>query len=269
VESEGGYFRRNHLVPLPAARDLEHLNELLLAASREEEQRVIAGRGQTVGAAMAIEREHLRPLAAEGFDLAAISFPVVNGSGCVSVLTNFYSAPVAAGTRVEAKVQAAYVEIWHQGQCVARHERCFGRQPKVLNLEHYLDVLRKKPGALAGSMPLAQWRAQGRWPESFDGFWEQLQQRRGKQEGTRAMIEVLRLGREHGYDRLRQAVEQALAMGGSDVGVIQYLLALERMEKRGAAEALEVGWLSRYERPQPSLKDYDRLLEATGAEVIP
>jgi hypothetical protein len=36
------------------------------------------------------------------------------------------------------------VEIWHEGKCVARHERCFSRQQKVLNLEHYLDVLAKK-----------------------------------------------------------------------------------------------------------------------------
>ena len=53
VEEEGGYFRRNHLVPLPEARDLEHLNELLLAGCEEEEQRVIAGRSQTIGAGMA------------------------------------------------------------------------------------------------------------------------------------------------------------------------------------------------------------------------
>jgi transposase len=46
VEGEQGYFRRNHLVPLPEARDLEHLNELLREGSREEEQRVIAGRAQ-------------------------------------------------------------------------------------------------------------------------------------------------------------------------------------------------------------------------------
>lgn len=267
VEEEGGYFRRNHLVPLPAAGDLEHLNELLLAACQEEEQRVIAGRSQTIGAAMAVEREHLLPLAAEGFDLAAVSFPWVNSSGCVKVLTNFYSAPLPVGTRAEAKVHAAYVEIWHEGRCVARHERCFGRQQKVLNLEHYLDVLVKKPGALAGSTPLEQWRAQGRWPESFDQFWAHLQQRRGKTDGTRAMIEVLLLGREHGYDRLRQAVEQALAAGGSDVGLIRYLLTVEGLEKRLTGEALEVGWLSRYERPLPNLQDYDQLLKG-AAEAI-
>ncbi len=268
VEGEQGYFRRNHMVPLPQAHDLEHLNQLLRAASREEEQRVIAGRTQTVGTGMAIEREHLRPLAEEGFDLAAISFPEVNSSGTVNVLTNFYSAPLPPGTQVAAKTYAAYVEIWQEGRCMARHERCFGRQQKVLNLEHYLDALAKKPGALAGSMPLEQWRAQGRWPASFDGFWERLRQRRGRQDGTRAMIEVLLLGRQYGYEPMRRAVEQALALGGSDVAVIRYLLEIERGEQRVAAAALEVGWLNQYERPQPHLQDYDRLLTAGAGEVI-
>ena len=266
VEGEGGYFRRNYLVPLPAARDLEHLNELLASGGRDEEQRVIAGRTETIGAAMVIERGHLRPLAAEGFDLAAISFPVVNSSSTVNVLTNFYSTPVAVGARVEARTHAAYVEIWHEGKCVARHDRCFGRQQKVLNLEHYLDVLVKKPGALAGSTPLKQWRAQGRWPASFDRFWGNLQERRGRQDGTRAMIDVLLLGREHGYERIREAVEQALGMGASDVAVTRYLLE-GNVEPRAAAPALEVGWLSRYERPQPSFGHYDQLL-AGSAEVL-
>ena len=268
VEGEQGYFRRNYLVPLPEVRDLKHLNELLEEGSREEEQRVMAGRTQCIGAAMVLEREHLRPLTGEGFDLAALSFPVVNSSGTVNVLTNFYSTPLAPGTKVEAKAYAAYVEIWREGRCVARHERCFGRQQKVLDLEHYLDVLAKKPGALAGSMPLEQWRAQGRWPESFDRFWRNLQQRRGRQDGTRAMIEVLLLGREHGYEALGRAIEQALSLGGSDVAVIRYLLEGEQIEQRVPAAALEVGWLERYERPLPNLQNYDRLLAGSAGESI-
>ena len=268
VEEEGGYFRRNHLVPLPKARDLEHLNELLLASCQQEEQRIIAGREQTIGAGMAIEREHLQPLPAEGFDLAAVSFPKVNGSGRAPVLTNFYSAPLAPGTRVEAKAYAAYVEIWYDGRCVARHERCFGRQQKRLMLEHYLDALSKKPGALAGSMPLEQCRAQGRWPESFDRFWAKLEHRHGKQDGTRAMVDVLLLGRDHSFERLHAVIEQALGMGVSDVAAIRYLLELERSEKRAPAEVLDVGWLARYERPQPTLYEYDELLSSGSTEVI-
>ncbi len=259
VEGEGGQFRRNYLVPVPKVRDLEELNRLLAAASKEEEDRVIAGRAQSIGAAMLLEREHLLPLAKEGFDLASLHFPTVNGSGCVRVLTNFYSAPLPVGAAVEVKVFSAYVEVWHQGKCVARHERCYERHHQVLELEHYLDVLMKKPGALAGSTALEQCRAQGRWPASYDRFWEVLRQRQGKQAGTRAMIEVLLLAREHGPARVRQAVEEALALGCSDVGAVRYLLSVNGLEPPPPAVPIAVGALDRYDRPQPRLEDYDRL----------
>ena len=155
---------------------------------------MIAGRSQTIGAGMIAEREHLLPLADEGFDLASLHFPKINASGCAKALTNFYSAPLPVGTSVEVKVYSAYVEIWYHAKCVARHERCYERHQKVLELDHYLDVLTKKPGAMAGSTALEQWRAQGRWPASYDQFWGVLKQRQGKQAGTRAMIEVLLLG---------------------------------------------------------------------------
>lgn len=41
---------------------------------------------------------------------------------------------------------------------MVRHERSFSHYQQVLDLEHYLDVLESKPGALAGSSPLEQWR---------------------------------------------------------------------------------------------------------------
>lgn len=260
VEGEGGYFRRNHLVPVPKVRSLEELNEWLAQSAREDEQRIVGDRTQTVGAAMNVEPEHLLPLAPEGFDLAGIHFPRVNGSGCVRVLTNFYSVPLPVGTAVQAKVYASYVEIWHEGKCVARHERCYSRRQKVLDLEHYLEALSRKPGALAGSTALVQWRAQGRWPASYDRLWDALKQRQGKQEGTRAMVEVVQLGSKHGYDRLQRAVEEALEMGCFDVGAVRLLLESANVEARAPAEALEIGRLCAYDRPQPNLSTYDELL---------
>ena len=74
MEGEGGYFRRNHLVPVPRARNLEELNRQMLEASREDEHSVISGQSQSVGEAMHLEREHLLPLAREGFQLAGVYF---------------------------------------------------------------------------------------------------------------------------------------------------------------------------------------------------
>jgi len=259
VEGEGGYFRRNHWVPLPEAHDLEELNAYLEQCCRQDQQRILDGRSETVGAAMLNEQAHLLPLAAEAFDLTETSFPTVDGLRCVRVRTNRYSTPVPPGTRVEARIRADYVEVWHEGICVARHERCYRRQQQILDLEHYLDVLRKKPGALAGSTPLAQWRQAGRWPDCFDRLWQALIARHGRQDGTRRMIDLLALGTAEGWDRLRAAVEKALSLGCQDVAAIRHLLVGSRLSKP-TMEAIDIGALARYERPQPVLSGYDQLL---------
>jgi transposase len=66
VEGEGGYFRRNHLVPVPCVADLDALNALLLSGCRADEARVLDGRTQSAGAARAEERSHLLSRVTEG-----------------------------------------------------------------------------------------------------------------------------------------------------------------------------------------------------------
>lgn len=268
VEGEGGYFRRNHWVPLPEARDLDELNVYLERCCGDDQSRVLAGRTETVGAAMLIEQSHLLPLAAEPFELAEISFPTVDGLRCVRVRTNRYSVPLRPGTKVEARVNADSVELWHEGRRVARHERCYSRQQQVLDLEHYLDVLERKPGALAGSTALAQWRQAGRWPESFDRLWHELNMRHGRQHGTRQMIELLQLGTGDGWPRLRSAVEQALTLGCHDVAAIRHLMLAEHFD-RPLVAAIDIGALARYERPMPVMSGYDQLLSHTEVAEVP
>jgi transposase len=268
VEGEGGYFRRNHWVPLPGAHDLDELNLYLERCCREDQSRVLAGRTETVGAAMLIEQSHLLPLAAETVELAEISFPTVDGLRCVRVRTNRYSVPLRPGTKVEARVNADSVELWHEGRRVARHERCYSRQQQVLDLEHYLDVLERKPGALAGSTALAQWRQAGRWPESFDRLWHELNMRHGRQHGTRQMIELLQLGTGDGWSRLRSAVEQALTLGCHDVAAIRHLMLAEHFD-RPLVAAIDIGALARYERPMPVMSGYDQLLSHTELAEVP
>ena len=71
VEGEGGYFRRNHLVPIPNVGSWEEFDALLLRFPKEDEQRIIGERAQSVREGMLIERERLQALK-EGFDLAAV-----------------------------------------------------------------------------------------------------------------------------------------------------------------------------------------------------
>jgi transposase len=263
VENEVGTFRRNHWVPLPRAADLDELNAHLLAGCSEDEARTIDGRTQSVGAALLIERAHLLPLATEGFDLAETSFPLVNASGCVKVGTNAYSVPAAVGTRVAVKLRAATVEIWQEKRRLAVHERCHERNQEVFSLEHYLDTLEHKPGALAGSKPLEHWRKAGRWPTSFDQLWHGLIERHGQQKGTKEMIAVLQLGHQHGPERLRAAVEAALTAGCQDRAAIRHLLEAPALARTVPA-LLEIDALLPFERPLPSVQAYDQLLVGAG-----
>ena len=260
VEGEAGYFRRNHWVPLPQAADLDALNAQLLAGSRADEARVIQGRTHTVGEAMTIERASLRPLAPEPFDLQEVSFPKVDGAGCVRVKTNPYSVPAAVGTCVEAKLGSAHIELWADGQCLARHERSYVRFEPVLNLEHYLDVLERKPGALAGSTPLAQYRARGLWPASYDALWSTLIGRHGKQAGTRQMISVLQLARTYGTSAVQRTVDAALTWGCSDHAAIHHLLLTATLERPSVAPMAIGAMLAQYDRPLPSVAAYDTLV---------
>jgi transposase len=260
VEGEVGRFRRNHLVPVPQAGSLEELNEQLRESCRQDEQRKRAGQESTVGEALLEERRHLWPLAEEGFDLAEVSFPQVDAQGCVKVRTNRYSAPLRPGSEARVRLLPAYVEVWQERKCVARHERSYARYQQVLDLEHYLEVLGQKPGALAGSTPLKQWREQGRWPESYDRLWKQLEQRHGRSQGTREMIELLRLGSQQGWAQLRVAIETTLTMGSSDAAAVRHLLRSADLQ-HVPPEPCEVGALLCYERPLPTMGQYDQLLE--------
>jgi transposase len=260
VENEAGTFRRNHWVPVPKASDLRELNAQLLRACREDEGRRLAGREETVGGAMLIERGHLLPLE-EDFDLVETAFPTVSALGCVKVRTNAYSVPVAAGRTVQAKITASSVDLWHEGRSVATHQRCYGHHQEILDLEHYLDVLGHKPGALMGSKPLAQWRQMGKWTESYDRLWQHLTERHGRGKGTKEMIELLLLGRTHGQEKLRAAVGQALALGCTDSAAVRYLLTAPQLERARPAP-LPVADLAAFERPMPEIGDYDRLLAA-------
>jgi hypothetical protein len=272
VEGQLGWYRRNWLVPVPEADDLESLNHKLLADCAAARQRTIAGRDITVEQARGLEQPHLLAVAEEGFELHETLWPlIVDGKRCVKVKANWYSTPLWPGNRATARVWPSHVEIeQHDGKCVARHAREYGRGRQILNLEHYLDVLEKKPGAMAGSTPLEQWRWAGRWPECLDRIWKQLDARHGISGGTREMIALVRAGLGAGWNELIRAVEEALRLGVSDSAAVLHILHMPDAGARARYAIAVSEDLAQFERPQPAMDEYDLLLRTplSGKEVI-
>lgn len=263
VEGEVGRFRRNHLVPVPAVGSIGQLNRLLRERCEQDLGRRIAGRPGTVAAQLAVERPMLR-VVGEPFDSTETTSVRVDAKALVTVRQNRYSVPVAlAGLRVSAAVGATEVRIGHQGRQVACHERLHGRFGTSARLDHYLELLARKPGGLARSLALAQERQRGRWPACFDELWAALADRYGASEAARQMVDVLLLCREHGPARVELAVAGAVTAGAIDGHAVAVLARrTETAPAPGRLDDLEAR-LAVHDRPEPDLADYDRLIAGT------
>ena len=192
VEGEIGRFRRRHLVPVPAAGSLAALNQLIAAADMVDDGRVITGRPVTIAAAFAAEQPAMGPLPAEPFDPARLLQARVDRRARVCVRQNYHSVPARyAGRRLPVRLSATAVEVLDGPRVVARHDRVAGKYAEILALDHYLEVLWRKPGALPGAAALAQARAAGTFTAAHQGSWDAARRRHGDTAGTLALIEVL------------------------------------------------------------------------------
>ena len=271
VEGEVGRFRREHLVPVPAVSGFESLNRYLYQCCLEDDARGLGTRPHTVGAHWMQEQAALRSAPAEPFETAEVLSPRVDTKARVRVGTNHYSVPVRlSGRRVEVRLQARALTVWHGGRVVARHERLQASHGEALQLDHYLEVLQRKPGALAHSKPLAQARAQGQWPPEYEQLWQALQARLGEAQGTRQLVEVLLLHRQHDPSAVHAAVCQALALGSLELSAIELLVRRGQSQADPVAPLEALGDLQRYGTPRErDLSVYDRLRPSQALEVQP
>lgn len=74
------------------------------------------------------------------------------------------------GRRVRVRLGACTVTMFDGTKQVALHERATVRGEQSLNLDHYLEVLKRKPGALPDATALVQARASGEFTQAHDTF---------------------------------------------------------------------------------------------------
>ncbi len=265
VEGEVGRFRRNHLVPVPEVSSLEDLNQRLQAFCSADLDRHIESRPESVGQMLASEQTLLRSLPAEPFPTWEESSHRVNTKAMITVRRNHYSVPVSlVGRRVAVKVKAREILVLHDGSEVARHPRLRGSGLRAAKIEHYLDLLQRKPGALCHSLALRQERERGSWPECFDELWQAIQERTSPSEAARQMVDVLLLVKEHGAQATELAVRGALTAGAHDGRAVALLLGRQERKEPAALDLDEC--LAATARPEPSLKGYDQLLSIGGGQ---
>lgn len=272
VEGEGGRFRRNHCVPMPVVDSIDDLNALLAAADDADDHRRIANRSNSVGRDWEVEKLSLRPVVGEPFDTTLTLTPRVDRYAQVMVRCNQYSVPARfIGHRLRVKLSASAVTVYDRSTVVARHQRAVGKGAKVLDLDHYLEILARKPGALPGATALAQARAAKVFTAEHDAWWSIARKAHGDAGGTRALVEVLLLHRHLDRADVVAGISAALSVGSTNVDVVA-LEARKAAERRVGMESTvdaDVVVLAVHrvaplaaaeERPMPSMAQYDTLL---------
>jgi len=238
VEGEVGRFRRNFLTPVPVADSLMELNEKLRVWDEAEDRRRISQRLRTVGQDFAVEQPLLAPLPAEDFDPGLLLTPRVDRSGLVAVRWAKYSVPVRfINRKVRVSLRATEVRIFDGRTLIAKHPRTVARGGQCVQLDHYLEVLRIKPGALPGSTALAQARESGVFTPAHDAFWAAARRTDGDAEATRELIDVLLLHRAMDARDVIEGITAALRVGAVSADVV----AVEA--RRVAAERNTPGWV--------------------------
>lgn len=270
VEGEVGRFRRRHLVPVPDFATLAELNAFMAAADAADDGRRITGRTETVGAAAAREAPELRALPVEGpFDPAQTLSCRVDARSRICVRQSYYSVPARyAGRRVQVRLGASTVTAVADGAVVAVHTRSLHKLTEDLVLDHYLEVLCRKPGALAGATALAAARKSGVFTKAHQRYWDAARTQLGDGPGTRALIGVLLLHRTLPAADIAVWMAAAIEMSRFDAD----LVAVEARRVRQAATAAAVPTVmvpahaaaatAGFHRPVPVLAAYDELASA-------
>jgi transposase len=235
VEGEVGYFRRNYLVPVPEVGSLAELNARIAQAEQAEDGRRIGLRIRTIGQDFAAEQPLLIPLPDEPFETGLVLTPRVDRCGQVMVRNNRYSVPVRLiGRQVRVVLRSSELIICDRHAEVARHARLTGKGAEALVLDHYLEALMRKPGAMPGSAPLEQACASGAFTGAHEALWSAARRAVGEPAATRELIGVLLLHRHMDDADVIAGIGAALSVGAHTADVVA-------VEARKVAETRDTG----------------------------
>jgi len=136
----------------------------------------------------------------------------------------------------------------------------------------------RKPGALAGSVPLEQARASGAFTGAHEALWSAARRADGEPAATRVLVEVLLLHRHMDAADVITGIEAALSAGAHAADVVA-VEARRAADARAAGPAPEAGdgeppdmpqvtsltlrrlaALPADSRPLPTVSAYDQLL---------
>ena len=209
VEGLVGYSRRNYMVPVPKAENLEDLNRMLLQECLAYGDHRISSKENSVNERYEQEKHHLLDLP----DIEFSNTQTANGKSdkysTVIIDKNRYSVPTEyAYLKIRAVLKVDRVGLYYSNKKIADHTRLYNVNKWSLDPTHYLELIGQRPRAFASARPIKQWRKT--WPSSYEQLFVRFCASKGETKGIKDFIQVLLLHKKYNAQDIQTAIEKAL-----------------------------------------------------------
>lgn len=168
------------------------------------------------------DRPALKPLPPARYEMSEWKECGVNIDYHVEYEHNLYSVPYAlVGRRVEVRATAGCIEVYLRSTRVASHPRLRGRG-KVSTLAEHMPASHRAHSTWSPSR-LISW-AEKTGPSTRHVVEAILKSKPHPEQGYRACLGLMRLGRNHGADRLEAACRKAQDLGAERYQTVKNIL---------------------------------------------
>lgn len=156
VERSVEVIRRKAFSFKDSFESLEEANQYLMELCNKLNQKQQTGRDYSAEELFQQEKKHLLP-AVPLFDAARTENVRVDKYSTIIIDQSHYSVPDHLVNKlIRVKIYSTRIQCFYDENKVAEHQRLTGCHEWSLQLEHYINTLKKKPGALASSVALQQ-----------------------------------------------------------------------------------------------------------------
>lgn len=193
VENLVGYARRNFLVPVPRVSSIDELNEKLWdACLKYRNTHKVQNRNHSVKTMYQEESCFLNAIPVFRFDTSKTIIANVDDYSTVRFEKNNYSVPTKYLRKdVTVKGYGNHIRILYNNVEIATYIRCYFSGQTEYKLEHYIDLLERKPRSVFNAKPVKEnvTTALLNWGKQLPG-------------GNKEMVKLLRLCVDYGEERI-------------------------------------------------------------------
>ena len=248
VENGVKITRNNAFTPIPRVKDYQELqNHISAKMLKYNMTHKIQGRPRKIWDMFLEEQASLMPLPLSQFEVDETIETHVYDDQTVRYDKVRYSVPYGyTGKHVTLRVSPFEISVYHRGNLLCTHDRMrSGGQDKYV-LDHYLEILSRKPRAANQALPVKK----GVMPTECRTFLELCP----ALNASNQLVEIMLLARDAGVERVLAALNDAIDTRKPTAELVKYYLYGQQMPE------------DEFVIEHNNLSGYDLLIESEGMD---